>query len=142
MEFMILNRYLVEKISPEIPYIVIGATEPNKPKPIITKNKHYISDLRLYYSDILKEDVCRYPLGHLFMKNHARLIINFFLRYKTKTELCICQCDGGVSRSSATCAFLMSICGKNPKLILDHPNYAPNEYVYDLLHEVYRKEVY
>lgn len=140
MEFLILNRQLVETISPEIPYIVIGATEPKKSKPQINKNKWYISDLRLYYSDILKEDACHYPVGHLFMKDQARLIINFFRRHRQNAELCICQCDGGVSRSSATAAFLTSICGKSPRPILDNPMYAPNEHVYNLLHEVYRRE--
>lgn len=142
MEFMILNRYLVEKISPEISYIVIGATEPNKPKPTIVKNKHYVSDLRLYFSDILEEDRHRYPSNYLFEIDHARILINFFLRNKKKAELCICQCDGGVSRSSAICAFLHAITGKNPDVILEHPNYAPNEHVYNFLNKIYRLEYY
>lgn len=140
MEFLIVSRQVVENLNPEIPYIVIGSTDNNKSKPQIPKNKWYISDLRLYYLDILEQDVSRYSPGSLFGLDQARLTINFYLRHKAKASLCVCQCDGGVSRSSAMAAFFMSISGINPRQIIDHPHYAPNEHVYNLLHRVYRFE--
>lgn len=44
MEFLILNRDQLEQIKPEIPYVVIGATELTKSKPVVFKNKWYMSD--------------------------------------------------------------------------------------------------
>lgn len=130
MEFLILNRKQIETVNPEIPYIVIGVTEPHKSKPVVAKNKWYISDLRLYFSDIIKEEESRYPKGYLFSDQHAQILINFFLRYRSKAELCICQCDGGVSRSAAMAAFLMELIKKDSMNILLHPKYVANTHVF------------
>lgn len=140
MEIVIADRKVIEKLNPEIPYIVIGSTDPHKSKPEIVKNKWYIADLRLYYLDILEEDALRYSPGSLFGLDQARLTINFYNRHKAKAELCICQCDGGVSRSSAMAAFFLSISGQNPAQIFCNERYAPNSHVYNLLHRVYRLE--
>ena len=137
MEFLILNRDQLEQIKPEIPYIVIGATEPTKSKPVVFKNKWYISDLRLYFSDIIKEEESRYPTGYLFSDQHAQILINFFLRHRSKVELCICQCDGGVFRSAAIAAFLMALVKQEPIDVILHPRYVANTHVYFTLVETW-----
>lgn len=135
MEFLILNRGQIETFKPEMPYITIGATEPNKQKPNIFKNQHYISDLRLYYSDIDEDFTKHYPSNYLFAIDHARILLGFYKRFKDKTELIICQCDGGICRSSAMAAAL-SVIHNGPRSdnwIFESKCYNPNMHVYRTL---------
>lgn len=138
IEFLVLNRGQVELIDPYQKYIIIGATEPNRIKPIVKKNGFYVSDLRLYYSDIESNDIQKDVPGYLFSIDQARLILSFWKRYKDQISLCICQCDGGICRSSAMAAALTVIeYGQRSDQWLFKAPYNPNMHVYRTLLNTY-----
>ena len=132
MEFMILNRQQVEIIAPEHDYILIGATEPHSQAPKIKETKHTVASLRLYYSDIDKEDAHLYPTSYLFNDQHADIILSFLHRNIDKCSIIVSQCDGGISRSSATAAALSVIINgpRSDNWIFDAAQYNPNMHVY------------
>ena len=90
--------------------------------------------LSLVYTD--EDDIKEssfYGRGHLLITDdQAYEVCSFACRFKDKAKCIVSQCDGGISRSSATAAALSDILNgpRSSKWIFDSPAYVPNMYVY------------
>ena len=51
-------------------------------------------------------------------------------------DLCICQCDGGISRSAGTAATLSYILSQDDTWVFNSPRYLPNRLVYPTILDV------
>ena len=139
MEFMILNRTQITKISPEVPHVVISITETEKRFPTVkgmkNDNKNLKGVLRQKYTD--EDDVedakFRGQRWMMMSDEQAREVLDFVDIQKDDIELIVCQCDGGVCRSSATAAALSVILNgsRTDNWIFQNGSpYVPNMYVY------------
>ena len=139
MEFLITNRHSIKYLKPEVKHIVISICEPDYPFPRLPENRQRRGLLQLKFTDIDKVDTAK-QIGqeHLLMtKDQAKEILSFVNKYKNKANLIICQCDGGVSRSSGTAAALSKILNNDDRWVFGSKNYIPNMYVYRLLMNEY-----
>ena len=110
MNFLIINRGQAALINPTNA-IALSVREPNKPEPVYT---HIPEDriLRMVFTDIDSyADAKRIGLEHLLCtKDHARSILDFVKKFENEPGLTVvCQCDGGICRSSAMAAALTVI---------------------------------
>ena len=135
MEFLITNRHGITYLKPEVDHVVISICEPESLFPDLPKNNKRLGLLRLKFTDLDGIDIAK-QIGqeHLLMtKDQAKEILSFVDKYKDKVNLIICQCDGGVSRSSGTAAALSKILNNDDRWVFSSRNYIPNMYVYRLL---------
>lgn len=151
MEFLILNRQQISKISPNVPHIIISITEPAnkfpKVKSILSRNPNFCGILRQSYTDEDNmDDAIRGKIDcFMFTDEQAFDIIkfvNFHIR-KNNIECIMCQCDGGISRSSATASALCFYLNEldTLKKIFENKQFCPNRFVYNkILQEIDRKE--
>lgn len=138
MDFLILNRGQVGKISLDVPHVVISICEPEKKFPHIkgwwNKNPNLLGIIRLKYTDEdSPADAIRVGQEHyLFTDEQADKVLDFIENMKDRVELIICQCDGGISRSSGTAAALSVILNgsRSDNWIFNSPQYVPNMFVY------------
>jgi len=134
MKFLIANRYSILHLKPEADHIVISICEPEYSFPSLPKNSNRLGLLQLKFSDLDRNSAKQIGQEHMLMtKDQAKEILNFVNKYKNKVKLILCQCDGGVSRSSGTAAALSKILNNDDKWVFSSRNYAPNMYVYRLL---------
>ncbi len=70
---------------------------------------------------------------HLFTKEMAVKTALFILKHAAKTQLLICQCEYGQSRSAAVAAAVSEHLFGKGELIFSDSRYAPNEHVYQTL---------
>lgn len=111
VDFLILNRGQAKFVNPQNieNVIALSVREPHKPPveyDFIPEDKI----LRMVFTDEDSyEDAKRIGQENLLITpDHARQILEFVFRDKN-TELVICQCDGGICRSSAMAAALSVI---------------------------------
>ena len=78
-------------------------------------------------------------LPKLFEVDHAEIILNFVEKFKNDVGTIITQCDGGISRSSATAGALSVIYNgsKSDNWIFKSRQYYPNMLVYRTLLDTY-----
>lgn len=149
MEFLILDRSKINKISPEVSHIIISVTEPKnnfpKVKSIFNQSSNFKGILRQRFTD--EDDMNDAIRGgidcFMFTDEQATDIIkfvNFHIR-KNDVQCIICQCDGGISRSSAIASALSVILnGKDSdQWIFENTNFRPNEFVYEKILETNQK---
>jgi hypothetical protein len=68
----------------------------------------------------------------------AKAILDFVTEGQRRLmDLCICQCDGGVSRSSGIAAALSYILNQDDTWVFNDPRYLPNRLVYRTILDVY-----
>ena len=135
MEFLITNRHNITYLRPEVDHVVISICEPDYPFARLPENKQRLGLLQLKFTDLDWVDAAK-EIGqdHLLMtKDQAKEILSFVNEYKNKIKLIICQCDGGVSRSSGTAAALSRILNNDDEWVFSSRNYVPNMHVYRLL---------
>lgn len=141
MEFLILNRQLITRISPNVPHIVISITEPCNRFPqikgVLNNNSNFCGVLRQCYTDEDDmNDAIRGKIDHHMFTDEQAIdvlkFVNFHIR-KNNIECVVCQCDGGISRSSATAAALSFILNGpgTEQWIFDHGEFFPNKFVYN-----------
>jgi predicted protein tyrosine phosphatase len=143
MNFMVLNRHNVTIVLPETNHIIISICEPHKDFVNIPDNKYCKDILQLKYTD--EDDIKRASyfgqLDQLFTDKQAQKVIDFVMKYKDEIELIICQCDGGISRSSGTAGALGIILNNDDKFIFNKSLFVPNMFVYrKLLNCYYNKK--
>jgi len=135
MKFLITNRYGITYLKPEVDHVVISICEPENSFPDLPENNKRLGLLQLKFTDLDRVDTAR-QIGqeHMLMtKDQAKEILIFVNEYKDKVGLIICQCDGGVSRSSGTAAALSKILNDDDEWVFSSRNYIPNMHVYRLL---------
>lgn len=137
MEFLILNRQVIDLMDIETNHIIISITEPQNEFPKINPKKYCKGILQICYTD--EDDYEKAKLfnrhHYLFTPKQADLLIDYVFKCKDSIELIICQCDGGISRSSATAAALSVILNgpKSDDWIFKSKQYVPNMHVYRTL---------
>lgn len=123
MEFQIMSFSQLEKTKFEKPVAIISisvdGTHPN------LLRKHNVSDfVYLTFAD-------RDSGKDLISEMQAIMILEF--AKKNKDKLIVCQCDAGISRSSAVAAALSKIHNDDDNWVFNNKQYRPNMYVYRIL---------
>jgi len=72
----------------------------------------------------------------LFKPQQAKQILELIEKHKDKLELIVCQCEGGISRSSGTAGALSKILNGDDTVFFKAP-YSPNRLVYRIILSVY-----
>ena len=135
MKFIIANRFSIRDLKPEVKHIVISVCEPDYPFARLPENRNRLGLLQLVFTDIDKIESAK-QIGQeefLMTREQAKEILNFVNKYKKKIKLIICQCDGGISRSSGIAAALSKILNDDDTWVFKSKNYVPNMHVYRLL---------
>jgi len=126
MNFMVLNRDKIGKFLVTDKHIVISVKDPNSERAKLPKSSSRLSVLDLEFDDVdWAKPSCAYII---FTKEMARQIVFFFNKYKDKVDLVICQCEAGISRSSAIAAGLSKIIGQDDSIYFKE--FIPNRFVY------------
>jgi len=135
MELLVANRDQITRLKPEVDHIVISICDPSNPFPRLPEDKQRLGLLQLIFIDVDKVETAKQIGQEAFMmtRKQARKILNFVKKYEGEVKLIVCQCDGGVSRSSATAAALSKIINGDDSWIFNSFRYAPNMHVYRLL---------
>lgn len=124
MQFIVLSGREIKHYNIEEVHIVISITSPSSKHPELPIVDSRIGLLQLKFYD-LDERATGYSL---FTKEQASAILNFFNYYKSKISTVICQCEAGISRSSAVAAALAKSIGQSDEKFFKY--YLPNRYVY------------
>lgn len=116
MILVVESRWTIGMFEGDVPYIIISITENSEEFAKIPKRKNCKGILQLKFSDVeedIGQDIIdKYKLT-LFNENHARQILNFVFENKDNVKMIVCQCDAGISRSSATAKALDKILNSN-----------------------------
>ncbi len=78
------------------------------------------------------EDIDYECTGRSFTQRQAKNYANYIRKLPDSTDLIICACNAGESRSPALCAALCEYFGEDSSWIWDSPHYHPNIHVFDL----------
>ncbi len=145
--FSMLQKRARTPFPPGTAIISIGDPELDPPK-LINKPAHY---LRLCFDDItleglrialelppMEEDVLESHLSQNydtvpFTRALAKTTAEFILKHAPHTDLLICQCQYGQSRSAAVAAAVAQYFSGQGKAVFDDPRYSPNLLVYERL---------
>ncbi|MFB6075507.1 MAG: hypothetical protein ABEK17_00015 [Candidatus Aenigmatarchaeota archaeon] len=135
MDVLVCSRHNISKISPSVPYAVISIVEPNNSYALFNLENNLLKNyIFLRYADEDNYQDAKFygREKFLFSDEQAQLVVNFVNNTKDEVELIVCQCDGGVSRSSATAAAILVYLhgSKADEQIFKSPQYVPNMYVY------------
>ena len=108
-------------------FILISITEPSSKHVRLPTNKHCDGILRLRFHDIPQKQRGRVHFQH----RHAQRIKRFVLRHDT--DLIICQCRAGVSRSAGVGAALAKYYNLDVEEYFTTGGYVPNLLVFRTL---------
>ena len=135
MKFLITNRKKITSLDGllQLKHIVISICEPEMGLdfPVLPENPNRLGVLQLSFADIDKADI-----GHehlLMTKEQAQEVIAFVNKYVESIDAIICQCDGGVSRSSGMAAALSKIINGDDAWVFNSTKYVPNMFVYRMI---------
>jgi predicted protein tyrosine phosphatase len=140
MQILIRSRQTVLKDYPlDGPWVLISIHEASFP-PVDPPSDGLQDLLVLKFSDLDTEpDTVTEALNTTPMDaKQAESILRFFYKWKDRVDYLVCQCDAGISRSSAVAAAL-SVVNKGPRQdqwVFSNPMYKPNMHVYRLLLEL------
>jgi hypothetical protein len=77
----------------------------------------------------------------IFKPRHAQQILDFFTKGQREgIDLCICQCDAGISRSAGVAAALSYILTQDDAWVFKDPRYMPNRLVYRTILDTYYRD--
>lgn len=130
------SRNTIQEINPETKHYIISICEPHKDFSRIPQNDKCIGVLFQKYTD--SEYADRLNEHSLFTIAQASQVWRKILEHREDLELLICQCDGGISRSSATAAAVSRIINGDDRWIFRSQLYNPNKLVYYTLLNVFR----
>ena len=150
MEFSVLNRYKIGCFKTDKKHIVISITCPEDTHPDISKQDSCLGILKLKFHDwgeAEKERIRKLMVASpkatkqvFFTKEEAKKIVDFLYKHYGTIELIVCQCDAGISRSSAVAAAISKYITGSDEYFFKH--YLPNSLVYKLLlEELYNGKV-
>ena len=130
MEFLVLDRHTVTYAIPGASHLVISIRDPRHTFPDLPHNQQRIGTLRQSFADIDREDT--WIQAKKFDSSLADEVLGFVFSKVNEASLILCQCDGGVSRSSAMAAALSVILDGSgaDAQFFEHPRYLPNMLVY------------
>lgn len=131
----IYSRCTILNIDPKKPHLIISACEPHKELAVIPRNENTLDILYQKYTD--QDYADRLNEEKLFSLSLASQIWQTILGYRNEIEMVICQCDGGISRSSATAAALSRIINGDDRWVFNCGAYNPNKLVYITLLNVF-----
>ena len=132
MSFLVLNRYEAATATPDMPYLVISVTDPEREEVVLAETANRRAVLRLRFHD----KGVRRPVaeGKIVMTpEDAQIILNFVQAHRQDVKLIVCQCEAGISRSAAIAAALSRVVQSEDHFFFAH--YAPNDYIYNTLLE-------
>lgn len=149
MILVVESRWTIDLFRGDVPYIIISITSDDFPK--ISNKKQCKDILRLKFDDVeedIGDDIIEKYKLTLFNENFARQILNFVFENKDNVKMIVCQCDAGISRSSATAKALDKILNNDAETEyefnlleseFDIPPFFPNNLVYRTLIREYIK---
>jgi len=73
----------------------------------------------------------------LFNREHAKQILDLVKRENENIYYIVCQCDAGISRSSATAAALSKIIYDTDEWVFAYKGYVPNTHIYTTILKEY-----
>ena len=134
IDFIILSRFSISTVNPGVNHFIISITEPENEYPTLNINNNCLNWIRLCYTDEDKPDEAEFfgRSKYMFSATQADAMLESIFRFKDQIDLIICQCDGGISRSSGTAAALSVILNgnKTDDWIFNSRKYIPNMFVY------------
>jgi len=138
MRIIVQSRDMIRELKVDEPYIVISIYEPDDPEgpAKLKESKHLLDVLRLTFHDIDDAGTYRtlYPNSAKAKKlvsisdAQAKEIVEFVTKHICDVEVIVCQCDAGISRSSAVAAALSKCIHGVDDFYFE--NYLPNMLVY------------
>lgn len=134
MKFNIRNRKEISYYYGKEKYILISITCIGEKHPDLPKDENMIDYLQLNFYDTDDD----YP-GNFTVKQ-ARQILDFVKKYDKQVNMIMCQCDAGISRSSAVAAALSKIYNGFDDHIFNCKYFLPNRLVYKTLLNLYYEE--
>jgi hypothetical protein len=126
-----LGREEAKYFVPEAPYLIVSISDPDKPEPEIPSPPHLRGVLRLRFHDVGQPRRFQETADVAMTPDQARQILTFVREHLSGTELIVCQCEQGVSRSAAVAAALSRILQGEDEYFFKH--FWPNRWVYNLL---------
>ena len=145
MKIRVMNRYDIQDAEFECPHIVISITDDVEFfPPIPEKNCQGVLQIAVWdtedgknFRSIHNFGTSDIPMDKIFTTHHAREILEFVFKHLPSTELIVCQCDVGLSRSAATAAALSKILNGSDEKFFKSP-YIPNRLIYKtIINEYY-----
>ncbi len=138
MKFAITNKIRVQWFSSEQPYAVISIVSPHDIHPPLMEG--YVDVLRLHFMDI---DFGIESLNEYgFFPEHAKKIIDFTEKNKTRVEMFVVHCNAGISRSSGVAAALSKVYDGDDTWVFENYRYCPNMRVYrGILDEAFNRSL-
>lgn len=141
MLFWILNRADAEKYSGSIdtPHITISITDEGSPKAIFDTNEYRRGLLRVKFDDVDSKIPGQYPITDA----EAAEIARFVDVMKSKVNLIVVHCEGGIARSSATAAAIAFFLDRpTSNDIFKDKRYRPNMLVFRKVLEAFLERGY
>ena len=132
-QLLALGRDEAKSFVPDVPYLIVSISDPDKPEPEIPTSPHLRGVLRLQFHDVGQPRRFQPTPDVAMTPEHARQILSFVREHLPGVGLIICQCEQGVSRSTAVAAALSRILQGEDEYFFKH--YWPNRWVYNLLLE-------
>ena len=144
-----------QPFDPHTALISIGSPDMAPPK-LLHKPEHM---LRLVFDDITPEEAVerlelspsllkRTSVLHLLLRNFKTYVFDdemaekaakFIMNYAPETDVFICQCEYGQSRSAACAAAIAETFGGYGEVVFKDKRYCPNRWVYQKLLAVLQK---
>lgn len=132
MELSVLSRNMIEDESylPTVPHIIISIRDPNQPLAKVVINNQCLGILYLSFWDM---DRAEGKYTEVITTDHARRVLDFVAVFKNLNPHVVCQCVGGVARSSGTAAALSKIYNGSDEIYFNHSKFRPNRRVFSLI---------
>jgi predicted protein tyrosine phosphatase len=136
IQLLVLSREEARSVAPQVPYIVISITDPEKEDAVIADSYLRLAIFRLKFHDILGTDSVLLAdssstYERAMTQKEAQAALNFVREHLEKVKLIVCHCEAGISRSAAVAAALSRMLNSQDQFFFD--NYWPNRWVYELL---------
>jgi len=133
LKFLVLSRQEIELYKPpNKKHIVISIADPEaKTYAKIPNSNFRLGVLQLRFPDFDREWE-GYKYNYLvFNQQFAKEILAFVNYWKYTTQLIICQCEAGISRSAGVAGALAKILNGDDNYFFKH--YLPNKLVYNTI---------
>jgi predicted protein tyrosine phosphatase len=127
MWFLVLSRPRVARVTPNVPYIVISITDPDRPEAVIAECPLRMAVLRLAFDDVdVAGSIWKAP-----SEEDAEAIVRFVAERRSMADLIVCQCEAGMSRSAGVAAALSRWLNGHDEEFFER--YLPNRRIYRLI---------
>ncbi len=136
ISLLVLDRAQIADLAPEVPYLVISVTDPDRPDASLQATSLLRAVLRLRFHDnaptVDIPGLEGFPIGAeaeaRMTREDAQATLAFVREHLDTVELIVCQCEAAVSRSAGIAAALSRILQGDDGFFF--ANYWPNKWVY------------